>query len=235
MTQAQKPDFVFRRNGRVHLNRRGRQFSRLLATEVRASAVIMLDTPCSDVVCRVLAILSIRQFPLHSPPVRHRVPSHFNWNLQNVFYFHESRNLRDGIEDLGMVRFSRWLLMLWTRVPSSWGQRPFARCLQNIRYRQTGHRRSNIMMRREHSIPNPGVRDQIYRETMFNACSFREDETWRYKCILNDEFVCLFLAHQPPSGPHPPHSRGFYITHNDATHSVGLLWKSDQLVAETST
>jgi hypothetical protein len=27
MAHAQKPDFVFRRNGRVHLNRRGRQFS----------------------------------------------------------------------------------------------------------------------------------------------------------------------------------------------------------------
>jgi len=27
MARAQKPDFVFRRNGRVHLNRRGRQFS----------------------------------------------------------------------------------------------------------------------------------------------------------------------------------------------------------------
>jgi len=40
----------FRRNGRVHLNRRGRQFNRLLATEVCASAVVMLDTPCSEVV-----------------------------------------------------------------------------------------------------------------------------------------------------------------------------------------
>ena len=27
----------------------------------------------------------------------------------------------------------------------------------------------------------------------------------------------------------------FYITHNDAPQSVGLLWTSDQLVAETST
>jgi len=36
MTHAQKPDFVFRRNGRVHLNRRGHQFSRLLAAEVCA-------------------------------------------------------------------------------------------------------------------------------------------------------------------------------------------------------
>ena len=32
-----------------------------------------------------------------------------------------------------------------------------------------------------------------------------------------------------PSGPGPPHSRGFQITHNDAMQSVGLLWKSDQL------
>ena len=36
MAHAQKPDFVFRRNGRVHLNGRGRQFSRLLAAEVCA-------------------------------------------------------------------------------------------------------------------------------------------------------------------------------------------------------
>jgi len=28
MAHAQKPNFVFRRNGRVHFNRRGRQFSR---------------------------------------------------------------------------------------------------------------------------------------------------------------------------------------------------------------
>jgi len=67
MAHAQKPDFVFRRNGRVHLNRRGRQFSRLLAAKFCASAVVMLDTPCSEVVWRVLATHSIRQFPLHFP------------------------------------------------------------------------------------------------------------------------------------------------------------------------
>jgi hypothetical protein len=38
MAHAQKPYFVFRRNRRVHLNRQGRQFSRLLAAEVCASA-----------------------------------------------------------------------------------------------------------------------------------------------------------------------------------------------------
>jgi len=67
MAHAQKPDFVFRLNGRVHLNRRGRQFRRLLAAEVCSSAVVMLDTPCSEEVWRVLATHSIRQFPLHFP------------------------------------------------------------------------------------------------------------------------------------------------------------------------
>ena len=67
MAHAQKPDFVFLRNERVHLNRRGSQFSRLLAPEVCPSLVVMLDTPCSEVVWRVLATHSIRQFPLHFP------------------------------------------------------------------------------------------------------------------------------------------------------------------------
>ena len=70
MSHAQESDFVFRRNGRIHLNRRGRQFSRLLAAEVCASAVVMvvmLDKPCSEVVWRVLATHSIRRFPLHFP------------------------------------------------------------------------------------------------------------------------------------------------------------------------
>jgi len=70
MAHTQKPDFVFRRNGRVNLNRRGRQFIRLLAAEVCASAVVMvvmLDTPFPEVVWRVLATHSIRQFLLHFP------------------------------------------------------------------------------------------------------------------------------------------------------------------------
>jgi hypothetical protein len=48
-----------------------------------ASAVVMLDTACSEVVWRVLATHSIHQFPPH-PRVRHRVPSHFNWSLTVV-------------------------------------------------------------------------------------------------------------------------------------------------------
>jgi hypothetical protein len=47
--------------------------------------VVMLDTPCSEVVWRVLASDSIRQFPLHFPSLRHRVPSHFNWTSTSIW------------------------------------------------------------------------------------------------------------------------------------------------------
>jgi len=103
MAHAQKPDSVFRRNGRVHLYRRGRQFSRLLAAEVCASAVAMLDTPCSEVVWRVLATQSIRQFPLHFPS--RASPCAITFQLDSTVYtFCNSwgRNLR------GQVRWPRW-------------------------------------------------------------------------------------------------------------------------------
>ena len=64
MAHAQKQDFVFPRNGLVHLNRWGRQFSRLLAVEECGSVVVMvvmLDRPRSEVkwICT--------GYPLHSP------------------------------------------------------------------------------------------------------------------------------------------------------------------------
>ena len=95
VAHAQKTDFVFRRNGGVYLNRRGRQFSRLLAGEVCASAVVMLDTSCSEVVWRVLATHSIRQFPLHFPSraslcaITFQLESTKNVRLQNYLpHFH---------------------------------------------------------------------------------------------------------------------------------------------------
>ena len=57
MAQAQKPDFFLRRNGRMHLNRQGRQLSRLLAAEVCASAVVMLFR----------GSVKGTGYPLHSP------------------------------------------------------------------------------------------------------------------------------------------------------------------------
>jgi hypothetical protein len=43
----------------------------------------------------------------------------------------------------------------------------------------------------------------------------------------------IFSGSAAQRGLWPP-SRVFLITHNDAPHSVGLLWTSDPLVAETS-
>jgi len=67
MAHAQKPDLVFQRNGRVHLNWRGCRFCRLLAVEECGSA----DRNCIDRIptysARLLAIHSIRIFPLHFP------------------------------------------------------------------------------------------------------------------------------------------------------------------------
>jgi len=62
MAQAQKPDLVFQRNGRVHLNWRRGQFSRIPAAKVCTSAVVtvvILDTPCSEVECKTTG------YPLH--------------------------------------------------------------------------------------------------------------------------------------------------------------------------
>ena len=59
------------------------------------------------------------------------------------------------------------------------------------------------------------------------------------KFSFNFGFIKLILF--PPSGIYnsyefePPHSGGSEITHKDAPQLVGLLWMSDQPVAETST
>ena len=74
MAHAQEPDFVFPWNGQVHLNRWGRQFSRILAAEVCASACAMLDRPWSGVVWEYWLPTPFASFPFTSPPVRHRMP-----------------------------------------------------------------------------------------------------------------------------------------------------------------
>jgi len=78
--QAQKPDFVFRRSGRVHLNRQGASVQSTAGRRgVRISVSNPRYTTFRDSV-RVLATHSIRKFPLTSP-VRHRVPSGFKRTL----------------------------------------------------------------------------------------------------------------------------------------------------------
>jgi len=74
MAHAQKPDFLFPQNGRVHLNRWGRQFSRLLAAEVCTSAWVMLGSPRSEVAWEYWLPTPFASFPFTSPPLRHCVP-----------------------------------------------------------------------------------------------------------------------------------------------------------------
>ena len=86
MAHAQKPDFVFRakRTSPFKSAGGGRQFSRLLAAEVGASAVVMLDTPCSEIVWSVLATHCIRQFPLPCVTVCHQVSTDLYQILYNT-------------------------------------------------------------------------------------------------------------------------------------------------------
>jgi hypothetical protein len=52
---------------------------------------------------------------------------------------------------------------------------------------------------------------------------------------MSQKRVFVSLAVQPSAVYGLLVPRGFVITHNDAPQSVGLIWTSDQLVAETST
>ena len=54
----------------------GSQFGRLLAAEVCASALVMLDTPCSEVVWEYWLPTPFTSFPFTSPPMHHHVPPH---------------------------------------------------------------------------------------------------------------------------------------------------------------
>jgi hypothetical protein len=124
MEHAQKTDFVFRRNGRVHLNRQGRQFSRLLAAEVCASASVMLDTPRSEVVWEYWLPTPFASFPFASPPMRHRVPSCFNWNLLTsrclplCFETHAGLALENGEENdfKRELKYDLIIMLMWTTV-----------------------------------------------------------------------------------------------------------------------
>ena len=68
MANAQKPDFVFRRNARPHLNRQGASFQSTTGSRgVRISGSNVGYTMLRGSVWRLLATHCIRQFPLHFP------------------------------------------------------------------------------------------------------------------------------------------------------------------------
>jgi hypothetical protein len=86
MAHAQKPDLVFQRNGRVHFNRRGGGSvqSTTGSRGVRISGSNGSNAGCTMFWGRVQDCwlpTPLACFPFTSHPVRHRVPSGFNWAL----------------------------------------------------------------------------------------------------------------------------------------------------------
>jgi len=67
MAHAQKPDFVFRRNGRVDLNRQGASVQTTVGSRGVRIGVSNAGYTIFRGTVRVLATHSIYQFPLHFP------------------------------------------------------------------------------------------------------------------------------------------------------------------------
>jgi hypothetical protein len=92
----------------------GRQFSRLLAAEVCALAVVMLDIPRSEVVWRVLATHSIRQFPSLPLPcvnVYHHISTGLYTQLHYKYLLHSPLLLTPGFgvgEIMAWAENRRW-------------------------------------------------------------------------------------------------------------------------------
>ena len=113
---------------RFRLYRRGRQFSRLLAAEVCASTVVMLNTQCSKVVWRALATHTIRQFPL--PFLSRASPCAITFQLEST----------DKLYRLQKEAFSHWCLRR-LRSSGMW------RCIQQLVVRDISKGRNAFIIR----------------------------------------------------------------------------------------
>ena len=79
---------------------------------------------------------------------------------------------------------------------------------------------------------NSGIRDRLV------ICKFLQNfPQLRCKQLVSFlYFFIFFCGAATQRGSWPPHAWGFLdLTHNDTPQSVGLVWTSDQLDAETST
>jgi len=88
MAHLQKPDFIFRQNGRVHLNRRWASVqsttgSRGVRTSGSNAGYTIFRGSVKGTGYRLHSPVSHFAFP----PVRHSVSSHFNWSLLTTLIF----------------------------------------------------------------------------------------------------------------------------------------------------
>jgi len=86
MAHAQKPDFVFLQNGRVHLNWRGASVqstagSRGVPISSSNAGYTMLRDSVKGTGYPIRSLFS----PSLPEPVRHRVPLRFDWTLPSLF------------------------------------------------------------------------------------------------------------------------------------------------------
>jgi hypothetical protein len=133
MAQAQKPNFVSRRNGRVHLNRRGCQFSsRLLAGELCTSACRVCTARaslCSAVMWRLVVTHSILSFPLHFSSRQSACAITFQLDVTYSAPHTVESNGKRGLADSSLHRYLKGLILqVWhydlpSRCPvESWRQ-----------------------------------------------------------------------------------------------------------------
>jgi hypothetical protein len=116
MAHAQKPDFVFQGNGRVHLNRRGASVQSTTGSRgVRISGSNAGYTMFWGRVKDYWLPAPFACFPFTSPPVRHRVPSHFNWAIHETYV----TSLWGVQPSSGQLSDCRWLLAVSQVVESS--------------------------------------------------------------------------------------------------------------------
>ena len=91
MAHVQKPVFVSWPKGRVHLNRRGRGVSSVVYWQSscahQPAGFVLLVQACVLQSCDAYWLPTpFSCFPFTSPPLRHRVPSHFNWTLPPPYW-----------------------------------------------------------------------------------------------------------------------------------------------------
>jgi len=105
-THAQKPDFVFRRKGRVHLNRRGGGGGGGSVQSTTGSRGVRTSGSNAGYTKFRGRVKSLG-FPLHSPvspslplPCVTVLPSHFNWTVPFEYYGRGLRTLRRQSVDL---------------------------------------------------------------------------------------------------------------------------------------
>jgi len=105
MSHAQKPEFVFRRYGRIHLNRRRASVQSTTGSRgVRIGGSNAGYTMLRGSVKSTGYPPPFASFPFTSPPVSHRVPSHFSWTLHHhIIVYSRAESIYRCYQELGKL------------------------------------------------------------------------------------------------------------------------------------